>query len=319
MRSLVFHVGPMKTGSSAIQAYLTSPGQSEVLYPAVGLWSDGAHHNLFFSHARHLARPDASDVSFETHLAALEDAVARDVRDTVISSELIPTDPTFISAVSARLSRYFARVVVVIVCREHIARAASLYNESVKDPVPCEQRSPDAFLRSIAPDLPYARIIADLPVRRVSALNYHGGDLIARFMALIGHPVPALPPIRENISLSTSVVLALLAVNRRVGRGPERRPYLHRLRHLPDALAPSEILFSQEAVADVRAVCDTDTAYLRSAFAITLPQRPAANPGGPYEIPLEEFSQIRDALRASGPHAQAVLEEVGTLAAIGRD
>ena len=47
-RTLYLHVGPRKTGTSALQHILRNHDNSIVVYPKVGLWGDGSHHGLVF-------------------------------------------------------------------------------------------------------------------------------------------------------------------------------------------------------------------------------------------------------------------------------
>lgn len=48
-RRLLIHVGPPKTGTSAVQHYLRSEATPGLIYPEAGRWADGAHHNLVFN------------------------------------------------------------------------------------------------------------------------------------------------------------------------------------------------------------------------------------------------------------------------------
>lgn len=43
------HLGPSKTGTSAIQGFFRDQGASSILYPKTGRWPDGSHHNLPFA------------------------------------------------------------------------------------------------------------------------------------------------------------------------------------------------------------------------------------------------------------------------------
>jgi hypothetical protein len=53
------HVGPPKTGTSAVQHVMRTHDNSQVLYPKVGLWADGSHHNLAFNFYQDFQRPEA--------------------------------------------------------------------------------------------------------------------------------------------------------------------------------------------------------------------------------------------------------------------
>ena len=59
MRTLYIHVGPAKTGTSAIQHALLTHDGSVVTYPQVGLSRGGSHNNLVLNFFSDKSRSDA--------------------------------------------------------------------------------------------------------------------------------------------------------------------------------------------------------------------------------------------------------------------
>lgn len=48
-RMLYIHVGPSKTGTTAIQSIFQDLNDNRLTYPKAGRWPDGSHNLLYFS------------------------------------------------------------------------------------------------------------------------------------------------------------------------------------------------------------------------------------------------------------------------------
>jgi hypothetical protein len=86
------HLGPRKTGTSAIQSALRAHDNSIVIYPKVGLWGDGSHHGLVFSFFGEQRKPRQKDLEkydLKLLLDRLADEARDNARDILISSETL--------------------------------------------------------------------------------------------------------------------------------------------------------------------------------------------------------------------------------------
>ncbi|MDJ0630793.1 MAG: hypothetical protein QNJ44_21230 [Rhodobacter sp.] len=220
-RILYLHCGPAKTGTSAIQAYFRDVAPAGLLYPATGQWSDGAHHQLIFS-LKGLARRGEVDIPpLDGLAAALEAELNGSDGDALISSEALDPGsglPALLDHFAPLIARRFDQVVPIVVLRHPLERAASCYNQDVKDPVTAEARLPDAYLRV------RTRSFLTMPLVRAWRrafpgtvfLSYHPAEtLVPRFLGLVGHHAPEpLAPSRRNPSIGGYALAGLLAANR---------------------------------------------------------------------------------------------------------
>src|SRR5215469_18919344 len=88
-RTLFLHVGPAKTGTSAVQHFLQRHDNSVVIYPKVGLWADGSHHNLVLNYFGEYARPELVREDPAKLIVRIGDEARGSTRDIVISSEVL--------------------------------------------------------------------------------------------------------------------------------------------------------------------------------------------------------------------------------------
>src|SRR5262249_25017319 len=125
-RTLFFHVGPAKTGTSAVQHFLRRHDNSTVIYPKVGLWDDGSHHNLILNYFSEYTRPEVVREDAAGLLARIGEEARRSNRDIVISSEILAgrKDVTGLTAALEQEIGEPLRVEIVAVVREHFERAA---------------------------------------------------------------------------------------------------------------------------------------------------------------------------------------------------
>jgi hypothetical protein len=111
MPTLFIHVGPPKTGTSAIQHLLRSHDDSVVIYPKTALWADGSHHNLAFNFYADFRWPEVVRIDTEAVFDQIAAQAHGTGRNIVISSErLLSTDiGRFITALRSRLDKTLAR------------------------------------------------------------------------------------------------------------------------------------------------------------------------------------------------------------------
>jgi len=183
-RTLYLHLGPAKTGTSAVQHILSRHDGSIVLYPRIGLWPDGSHHNLVLNFFGDYQRPDVVRQDPARLLAQIADEIRTSDRDVVISSEILAGRrnlPEFVAAMHTAIGEP-CRVVLVVVAREHRERAASIYNQRVKDAVTSETRDPDAFLTESRESFCYGRLLRRLRKTdfELVVLNYHPAENLGR-------------------------------------------------------------------------------------------------------------------------------------------
>jgi hypothetical protein len=106
-----------------------------------------------------------------------------------------------------------------VVERDLLSRAASLYNQAVKDPYIGETRDPDQWLEEEVSNLYLGPMLVDLKEAGASVrlLAYEPAEtLVRRVLLAAGAYEDEIPPQIPwtNISMSESVLMALLEVNR---------------------------------------------------------------------------------------------------------
>jgi hypothetical protein len=274
---LFVHVGPPKTGTSAIQHVLRTHDDSSVVYPKVGLWRDGAHHNLVFNFFEDFARPEVERADAAGLFAAIGAHARATRRNVVISSEaLIGRDVgAFTRALVPYLGMAPADAAIIVVCREHFGRAASLYNQRVKDPFYNETRSPGTYLRQSASGLCYMPMLEQLTCSGVAVevINYHPAqDLVPRFLRHVGFNAQIVPAGEaRNTSMSVKGLVATLAINTLARDGDHRAALFDVVRRMRQFYASSRFIFDHDAAAKVAPVFDQDRDALRRAHGIALP------------------------------------------------
>ncbi|MGH6876609.1 MAG: hypothetical protein ACREHV_04430 [Rhizomicrobium sp.] len=313
-RTLFLHLGPAKTGTSAIQYVLGRHDGSIVLYPKVGLWSDGSHHNLVLNFFGDDTRPETIREDAGRLLARIGEESRRSDRDLVVSSEILAGRKNlgeFITALQSAIGGEL-RVVLVAVVREHLERAASLYNQRVKDAVFSERRDPDEFLLEHPERLCYANLLRRLKRTgfELAVLNYHPAeDLVARCLAQFGFSPGQIPqPPRRNVSLSRKALIATLVANRLSDAPEDRSRFDAGLRSISGRFASSEIFFGSEAIARVRRIISADRKFLRKEFGLQLPRRRLQLVNSPFVLNGDEFADIAAAMRDLGDNVNDILE-----------
>jgi hypothetical protein len=265
-RQLILHVGPHKTGTSSVQAVLREHPFEAFYYPQTGQWYDGSHHNLVFSLVPHLRRADAEVVEPDDLLLQLRNELADVPQDTLLlSSEFLTTgcaDQVLRWLVSHDIVEPLG-IEALVVERDLLSRAASLYNQAVKDPYVGEIRSPDQWLEEEVSNLYLGPMLVDLKAAGASVrlLAYEPAEtLVNRVLLAAGAYEDEIPPQIPwtNISMSEAVLMALLEVNRSFTDPLQRLECRSRLlAEIQPAFVPSTPeLFSRELRHKYRTLLD---------------------------------------------------------------
>ena len=237
---LYLHVGRDKTGTSALQHAMRTLPPAHLLYPETGRWADGAHHVLAFALqgvARHGSieippLPDLLD-RLRSEIRAMPD------RDVLISSEILYAPQLgmqMLARLRAALPGHFGATRVVLVYRDHLEYAKSLYTQVVKDPVHGESRDPDAFLADPY-RFAYRGVIEQWQAsgERIELISYHPRETyMDRMFAAIGAAGASHANEMRNTSLAPLTTLAMLIVNRLVPDQVERHAWFDKVRRHRD-------------------------------------------------------------------------------------
>jgi hypothetical protein len=313
-RKLFVHVGPAKTGTSAIQYVLSRQDNTQLVYPKIGLWADGSHHNLVFNFFGDYRRPEVVRENATELLARIRDDAAKAPGNVVISSENFAGRDagSFINALRSALGGLVDQAEIIFVCREHISLAASLYNQSVKDFFSCERRSPNEFLRERALFMRYRPEIERLqqtgfPVR---VINYHpSDDLVLRFLRYVGFT--ALEGVKNearNVSLSVKGLIGTLAVNNTAGSAEERADGFAALRKMRKFFAPSRFIFAPQTMQVVEPLLAEDRQYLHERFGIELPVPASGEMEDMFHLSASELQEIEAACVPLGGQARKIID-----------
>ncbi len=314
MRTLYIHVGPAKTGTSAIQHALLTHDGSVIMYPQVGLSRGGSHNNLIVNFFADKNRSDAVKADPRKLLDELGRAFAASDRNVVISSEALfgrPGIRRFIEALTQQFSEPVA-VELIVVCREHFGRIASAYNQRVKDVGRFEREGPDDFLRRQNLNFGYANLIGKLRQtgKMVSVLNYHpSNDLVERFLRHIGFPDDKIPPSElRNVSLSSKALIAVLAANNVANSADDRERYFSALRKMRRFFGPSGFIFGREAALEASRRLQADRELLESEYDILLPAPDLTAQDGGLHLKEGELAEISAVTGELGSEGKAIVE-----------
>jgi len=316
LRTLFIHVGPAKTGTSAIQHALRTHEGALVIYPQVGLSKGGSHNNLAANFFADFSRPDVDRSDPGALMEELGRAFAASDRDVVISSEALfgRTElRRFIEALTAQFSGPRIAVEIVVVCREHFGRIASAYNQRVKDVVRFERDAPDAFIgRKNGATFGYAHVIRRLRQTgaNVQVLNYHpASTLVERFLRHVGFPDNRIPAAEmRNISLSSKGLIATLAANNVAAGSEDRQRYFMELRKMRGFFGPSGFIFGAEAALEASRRLQPDRQFLMNDLGIELPVPDLESPEGGLHLNDAELGDIRAITGVLGGEGEAIVE-----------
>lgn len=216
---LFVHVGPAKTGTTALQKYLAGHAPEGLLYPEAGQWSDRSHHTLtlalggFEEFIGHELSPAETIAGFKAEVRGAD-------KPAIVSSEAIAalshTFDTYLEQVVAFFRDCSDDVEFIYTLRHPLARAASLYKYVVCSFTYKEGMSPQDFMEDRAKLLlfdPFLSRLDDLGVRYRTVWYEPAQDFVPRFMEEIGYPVKGYDYQRENVSTSDDALPVMLCVN----------------------------------------------------------------------------------------------------------
>jgi hypothetical protein len=315
-QTLYLHVGPAKTGTSAIQHFLRDGEDPTLFYPQVGQWADGSHHNLILNFSGNFSRPEVVKRDAVEMLEEIGAEARSSKKNIIISSEILAGQKNigaFIEACKDVWKISPLAVKIIIVCREHFERASSLYNQRVKDSETLERESADQFLSERAHRLLYAPIIGRLEQTgaEVVAINYHpSATMLERFLAEIGFknaPLTAQQP--RNISLSIKGLVIYLALNRIACAGTEREVLRNSLGNVSGMFSPSEFIFGERSSHVAKKVFARDRKFLRSRFGLTFDPPRVREARSSFFIDDKQWDEIVRLAPRLGNKAGPFLEE----------
>ncbi len=302
-----------------MQYILSRHDGSVVLYPRVGLWGDGSHHNLVLNFFGDYQRPEVIRDNPDRMLAQIGKEARTSHRDIVLSSEILAGPRKlgdFATAVQAAIGEE-CRVVLVVAAREHRERAASLYNQRVKDPVLGETRDPGAFLVDHPERFCYTTMLRRLQKTgfKVAVVNYHPAeDFAVRCLTLFGFAPEHIPPVpRRNASLGRLALIATLAANRAARSREERARFDAVANRIADRFGGAEAFFPGSAAAEVRGIFMADRKFLRQQFDVTLPKPGRPGQSNPFAISEHEFGDLAAVMQELGDYGALILEHLRAL------
>jgi len=306
-RTLFVHVGPRKTATSTIQQVMRNHDDSVVIYPKVGLWGDGSHHGLVFSFFDNPRKVD-------TDIQRLFEGIERETRgshlNVLISSETLNAEHDigeFIRALLPYVDSEPVNVEILLACREHFSRVASLYNHRLRfgDCI-----SPDDYLIKFAAKSCYRPLVEQLKKTgyKTTALDYHREDWVEHFLTYIGFTREQLPKIkRKLVSLSPKVTIAKIAINQVIQSEELNRELTDAFKKLPQSRKPSMFIFGPEAAAEAERSFGPDRKLVRDEFGIELvPPAPEERKSALFITP-EELSEIAAVAKQFGPKGEEIV------------
>lgn len=314
-RKLYVHVGPMKTGTTAVQSVLREHDNSVVIYPRGFLYA-GAHHPLVFNFFGDSRAKRTGLVDFHEPLEEIRTLTTGNDRNLLISSEaLVPMawqphriEPgALIRALLPYAGVEESDVEILATCREHFSWAASTYNQRLKG---SETSGPDEFLRRFAGALCFAPILRSLERSgfRVTAMNYHPSESwVERFLTYVGFPPQAIPQTENlNTSLTPSGLILKLAANRSLPGGKTSRKLRRKLLSTPEFAAPSQFIFGGDAVRAAEEIFSEDRRILAGEYAIDLPQ-PDLDAPNMFFVSPQDLETIENFARSLGVDERAIV------------
>lgn len=313
-RKLFVHVGPMKTGTTAIQSCLREQDWSSLIYPKKFLYA-GAHHTLVFNFFGDKRTRVSGIVDVAELLEEIRTLANDNDRDVIISSEaLVPMawQPHFaepgalIRAILPCFGEPAPDVEILIGCREHFSWAASAYSQTLKGNEKCD---PDEFLCANYEALCFAPILGTLEQTgyRVTPLNYHPSESwVERFMTHVGIPAEGLPQMpSRNVSLNPAGLIMKLAANRAFPGEKTSRKLRNTLRSRPEFGSTSKFIFGAEAAKTAERAFSGDRRILSEKYGIGFPI-PDLNSPNMFFVNAQDLEMIEAVARDMGIDEEAI-------------
>lgn len=313
---VIVHIGPYKTGTSAIQRALTraAPALRErgVLYftappkPARSLATlfAGEKSIRHPEMRRHFANPDQARAWSLACWEAFEAATAEPgVALSVISSEYFSTLRDT-DGFLARLKGRFSRITVISYVRDPVELYLSTLQQNIRGGetlrdlwTPLDYVYP---YRKFLPTFAAAVGLDNMIVRRFSRAALDGGDVVTDFagrLAAFGE-MPEIAPVSANESLPGAVLAWLLLANETWDRkvsGPARRAVLRRLFAAPEVAALPKLRLENRLFEQVlRARTRDDCLWLNETFLQGQPPLPVADMAAPEADAARLRADMRD-------------------------
>jgi hypothetical protein len=313
-RRLILHVGPPKTGTSAVQHVLRGHSAPNVYYPPIGLWYDGAHHGLVFNFFKDYRRPDTQPGDGEAMLWEIAGRCRDFDGTTVLSSEhFLDYDfEDFTRQLLTLLGRDAPAVEIVFVCRDHFERASSLYSQHIQDPYVDESRSPGEYLVGNAGSLTYMPVLERLRACGfpLHVMSYHPSEaFLPAFLDYIGFAWnDEFLQYRRNLSLSIKALVAMLAI-KQVFRGMEERNLCRALvRNMPGCFGDSQFVFDPAATQAVVPLFERDRALLAAEHGLHLPPKKEAWDQDRFGLTERELAEIEAVFEGLGLAGRMIIE-----------
>ncbi|MEO0892613.1 MAG: hypothetical protein AAFY35_08475 [Pseudomonadota bacterium] len=279
-RRLFLHLGPAKTGTSAVQAVFRNLDDARLTYPKTGQWPDGSHNLLSFALKGWETRGTAKIPSLDTLLPTITEELNAAKTDALISSEMLCNPETY-AALRHHLAdpiAGFDQVIPLLTLRHPIERAASAYNQQVKDAHFGLASLPDDFLSVkirdflITPFIERWQGLAD----NIVFLPYHPHQsFVPRFCAAIGRPdLAPEDPGQANRSLSGKGLALLLLGNRHLPDATTRARFFNEVvrgtKELKIWQGPSFPFSSAAVDITMSSIVSADLARAQNTFGIDL-------------------------------------------------
>lgn len=300
-RTLILHCGPPKTGTSALQAHLTTQCPDGLLYPQTGRWPDGAHHLLTFALNGVTQRGEITIPPAQELRAPLMQEISAHDGDVILSSEHLSREqlPGLIDWL-ADGGAVFDNVRALVVLRHPLERVASAYNQSVKDAVLAERRFPDAYLREVGHGFKLMPFVQSWRSSSVEPefINYHpAASFVPRIMGHLGFDDEIPEGKRKNASINGFGILALLAAHRLTLSPDQRGALFDRLRRdkTNRIWGGTSFPFSRKASRDYLDSIAEDLQALRRQTAIDMGDL-YPDPPKRFRLSHDQLDAIRDAL-----------------------
>jgi hypothetical protein len=298
-RTLYIHLGPAKTGITAIKDALKRSENSPVLYPRLGASEDAAH--------RLMGVPEQIP-RISTQLKKL---TRNDSRDVILISEQLTRKgiETLTASLVSLIGDERCVVRFSLSCREHYERAASVYNQRLRAG---ERRLPDDYLRERMRKFRYAPLLRRL--RRLghdcTVHNYHPAhSWVSRFLAWLGFQENQLPEAKtKNPSLSPKAMIAKLAANNVLETDDELRCFRDGLRKMPGYYSPSQFIFGHAAATEAKAVFEQDREFLIENYGINLPEWSGQDRENRFHLTREEIADIEKVAARLGSRGVAIVK-----------
>lgn len=327
---VIVHIGPYKTGTSAIQKaltraredlrahgtlyYTTAPKPARSLSTLYAGRKSLRHPEL----RRHFPTPEEAVAWSAACWAEFEaQAGAPDVQRALISSEFF-SGLRDTEGFLARLQGRFARITVISYVRDPVELYLSTLQQNIRGGETLRQLwTPLDYAypyRKFLPAFAAAVGMENMVVRRFARTALDGGDVVTDFagrLAAFG-PVPAIAPVRANESLPGAVLAWLMLANETWDRktsGPPRRETLRRLLAAPEIAALPKLrlenrLFEQA----LRARTRDDCLWLNETFLQGQPPLPVAEAADPGADAARLRADMRDwLLEYLTPQAQQAI------------